>query len=55
MDSGYLEEGESLEDDYDTLRTLLPEEVLGIMDQILCHEVCRYLFGCSLWQGTDCS
>lgn len=40
MDSGYLEPGETLEDEYDILRNLLPEEVLGIMDQILCHEVC---------------
>lgn len=39
MDSGHLEPGETLEDEYDVLRDLLPEEVLGIMDQILCHEV----------------
>ena len=39
MDSGYLAPGETLEDDYDVLRELLPEEVLGIMDQLLCHEV----------------
>lgn len=39
MDSGHLEPGESLEDEYDVLRDLLPEEVIGIMDQILCHEV----------------
>ena len=39
MDSGYLEPGETLEGGYDVLRTLLPEEVIGIMDQILCHEV----------------
>lgn len=41
MDSGYLEPGEIEEDGYDVLRTLLPEEVIGIMDQILCHEVSR--------------
>jgi hypothetical protein len=39
MDSGYLEPGETLEDDYDVLRELLPEEVVGIMDQLLCCEV----------------
>ena len=39
MDSGYLQPGESLEDDYDMLRELLPEEVLGIMDQMFCFEV----------------
>ena len=39
MDSGHLEPGETLEDEYDLLRTLLPEEIVGIMDQILCLEV----------------
>lgn len=39
MDSGFLAPGETLDDDYDVLRDLLPEEVLGIMDQLLCHEV----------------
>ena len=39
MDSGYLAEGEALEDDYDVLGNLLPEEVIGIMDQMLCYEV----------------
>lgn len=43
MDSGYLAPGENhakaLEDDYDVMRELLPEEVVGIMDQLLCHEV----------------
>ena len=39
MDSGYLAGGEKLDDDYDVLRKLLPEETLGIMDQLLCHEV----------------
>jgi hypothetical protein len=44
MDSGYLGPGEShaeaLEYDYDVMRELQPEEVLGLMDQLLCHEVC---------------
>jgi hypothetical protein len=39
MDSGFLEPGETLEDDYDTLAALLPEELIGIMDQLLCHEM----------------
>lgn len=41
MDSGFLEEGESLEDDYNVLGELLPAEILGIMDQMICHEVCK--------------
>ena len=39
MDSGCLAPGETLEDDYDVLRDLLPEEVVGIIDQLLCAEV----------------
>ncbi|KAF3479833.1 uncharacterized protein GIQ15_06809 [Arthroderma uncinatum] len=39
MDSGYLAPGETLDHNYDVMRALLPEEVLGIMDQLLCHEV----------------
>ena len=39
MDSGFLEPGEMLEDDYNTLTPLLPEEIIGIMDQLLCHEM----------------
>lgn len=39
MDSGYLGPGETLEDDYDVLHEILPEEVVGIMDQLLCSEV----------------
>lgn len=39
MDSGYLASGETLDDDYDVLGALLPEEVIGIMDQLLCFEV----------------
>ncbi len=40
MDSGFLLEGETLEDDYDVSQELTPEQVLGIMDQLLCYEVC---------------
>ena len=43
MDSGYLAKGETLEDDYDVQRELLPEEVIGIMDQLLCFEVRKCL------------
>lgn len=39
MDSGFLQPGESLEEDYDPLKELLPEEIVGIMDQLLCHEM----------------
>lgn len=39
MDSGFLNKGETLEDGYDVLRRLLPEEVIGIMDQLMCREV----------------
>lgn len=39
MDSGYLEPGETMEDDYNFDQALLPEEVVGIIDQIFCHEV----------------
>lgn len=39
MDSGVLAEGESLDEEYDVCRDLLPEEILGIIDQLLCLEV----------------
>jgi N-alpha-acetyltransferase 35, NatC auxiliary subunit len=39
MDSGFLAPGETLYDDYDVLQDLLPEEVIAIMDQLLCFEV----------------
>ena len=45
MDSGLLEPGESLLEEYDVCKELLPEAVLGIMDQMLCHEV--YSASCS--------
>lgn len=38
MDSGLLEEGEIPGLDFQVLRVLLPEEVVGLMDQMLCHE-----------------
>jgi hypothetical protein len=39
MDSGFLHPGEEFEEQYDVGRPLLPDEVLGIIDQLLCHEV----------------
>lgn len=39
MDSGCLSEGESLDEKYDVTKNLLPEEILGIIDQLLCLEV----------------
>ena len=41
MDSGFLMPGERLNDNYDVLQDLLPEQVVGIMDQLLCYEVGR--------------
>lgn len=39
MDSGCVESPDDLEELYDVTQPLLPEEVLGIIDQLLCHEV----------------
>ncbi len=41
MDSGCLAPGESLDDDYDVTKPLGADEALGIIDQLLCHEVRR--------------
>lgn len=38
MDSGCLASADSLDEDYDLNRPLLPTEVLGIIDQLLSHE-----------------
>ncbi|KAI0006407.1 Mak10-domain-containing protein [Xylariaceae sp. FL0662B] len=43
MDSGVLAEGESLDEEYDVGRDLLPEEILGIIDQLLCLEMAWHL------------
>ncbi|TVY62254.1 N-alpha-acetyltransferase 35 NatC auxiliary subunit [Lachnellula suecica] len=43
MDSGYLEPGETMEDDYDYSQPLLPEEIIGIIDQLLCHEMAWHM------------
>ncbi|KAF5026088.1 hypothetical protein F66182_1810 [Fusarium sp. NRRL 66182] len=39
MDSGCVDSPDDLEELYDVSRPLLPEEVLGIIDQLLCHEM----------------
>ena len=39
MDSGCVKPGDEFEELYDVSKSLLPEEVLGIIDQLLCHEV----------------
>ncbi|KAI0107049.1 Mak10 subunit, NatC N-terminal acetyltransferase-domain-containing protein [Nemania sp. FL0031] len=43
MDSGALDEGESLDEEYDVTRGLLPEEILGIIDQLLSLEMAWHL------------
>ncbi|RKF56339.1 N-alpha-acetyltransferase 35, NatC auxiliary subunit [Golovinomyces cichoracearum] len=43
MDSGYLEPGETIQDDFDFLRDLLAEEVIGIIDQLQCHEMAWHM------------
>jgi hypothetical protein len=39
MDSGFLEPGETMEDEFDFSQALLPEEIIGVIDQLLYHEV----------------
>lgn len=39
MDSGFLAQGETLYDEYDVLRELLPEELIGIIDQLFQYEM----------------
>ncbi|KAL8632754.1 hypothetical protein Q9189_001459 [Teloschistes chrysophthalmus] len=43
MDSGFLAEGEKLEDDFDVLQEVLPEEIVGLMDQVLCLEMAWHM------------
>ncbi|KAI0428182.1 Mak10 subunit, NatC N-terminal acetyltransferase-domain-containing protein [Xylaria sp. FL1042] len=43
MDSGVLNEGESLDEEYDVARNVLPEEILGIIDELLCLEMAWHL------------
>jgi hypothetical protein len=47
MDSGYLGQGETMQDNYDFSKALLPEEIIGIIDQLLCHEVFSMFFSIS--------
>lgn len=59
MDSGCLAPGESLDEDYDVTRPLLPSEVLGIIDQLLSLEASQrgdvarrtLLTMCNRWHG----
>ena len=39
MDSGFLAAGETLNSDYDVLEPPSLQETIGIIDQMLCHEV----------------
>lgn len=39
MDSGFLAPGETLEEDFDALTELRPEEIIGIIDKLLCFEM----------------
>ncbi|KAI0803380.1 Mak10 subunit, NatC N-terminal acetyltransferase-domain-containing protein [Xylaria sp. FL0064] len=43
MDSGVLNEGESLDEEYDVTRNVLPEEIMGIIDELLCLEMAWHL------------
>ncbi|KAH8657006.1 amino-acid N-acetyltransferase-like protein subunit Mak10 [Tricladium varicosporioides] len=43
MDSGYLEPGETMDDEYDFSQPLLPEEILGIIDHMLCDEMAWHM------------
>ncbi|EAW06427.1 N-alpha-acetyltransferase 35, NatC auxiliary subunit [Aspergillus clavatus NRRL 1] len=47
MDSGFLGPGENhaqaLEDDYDITQELAPEQIVGIMDELLCHEMAWHM------------
>ncbi|KAL8912645.1 MAG: hypothetical protein Q9171_002370 [Xanthocarpia ochracea] len=43
MDSGVLADNETFEDEFDVLREILPGELIGLMDQILCHEMAWHM------------
>lgn len=40
MDSGALEPGETLDDEFDMEKEFLPEELIWLMDEMLNREVC---------------
>lgn len=39
MDTGFLEDGQSLEDTYDITASLTPREILWLMDELMYREV----------------
>jgi hypothetical protein len=39
MDGGSLANGEDLEDDFDVFQQLSPEQVIWIIDELVCREV----------------
>ena len=39
MDSGFLEDGETMDENYDFSRILALNETIGVVDQLLLHEV----------------
>jgi hypothetical protein len=39
MDSGFLEDGEDLEDDFDFSHPFTSEQVVWLMDELVCREV----------------
>lgn len=39
MDSGALEDGDDDSDEFDFERPLLPEEVMWVVDELICREV----------------
>ena len=44
MDSGFMmPEKDAVIDNFDPLTPMLPEEIIGIMDQLLCYEVSTVL------------
>lgn len=49
MDSGALEPGETLDEDFDIEEDFLPEELIWLMDEMLNREVCPQLKHCSLF------
>ncbi len=51
MDSGVLADNETFEDEFDVLREILPGELIGLMDQILCHEVRSLGAGFEIWSS----
>ncbi len=54
MDSGCEAHMSNFEEQYDVRRPLLPEEVLGLIDQMLCLEVTLQRLALEL-QSTDSS